>query len=73
VSGLWLAAQALTGPELEATEWLRAFVRFKAVAPLLRHEFLLSEGSRVHELPWVSLQLQVGIAVDVTELAGGEH
>jgi len=72
-SGLWLAAQALTGPELAATEWLRAFVRFKAVAPLLRHEFLLSEGSRVHELPWASLQLQVGIAVDVTELAGGEH
>lgn len=71
--GLWLAAQALTGPEFAMTEWLRAFARFRAVTPLRRHEFFLSEGSRVHELPWVSLQIQLGVALAVTELGGGEH
>ena len=71
--GLWLAAQGLTGPEFAATEWLRAFARFRAVTPLVRHQFLLSEGSQVHELPWVSLQLQVGVAADVTEWGAPEH
>lgn len=69
----WLAAEALTGPELAATDWLRAFARLRAVAPLIRHEFLLSEGSRVHTLPPVSLQLEVGFSLDVTDLGGGEH
>jgi hypothetical protein len=40
---------------------------------LIRHEFLLSEGSRVHELPWFSPQLQVGITMDVTDFGGGGH
>lgn len=71
--GLWLAAQALTGPELTITEGLAAFARFRAVSPLRRHELLLSEGSRVHELPWISLQMQVGVAVVVTEVDAGEH
>jgi hypothetical protein len=71
--GLWLAAEASTGPEFAATRWLRAFARARAAIPLIRHEFLLSEGSRVHELPWVSPQLQVGISMDLTDLDGGEH
>jgi hypothetical protein len=71
--GLWIAAQALTGPELIITDGLSAFARFRAVTPLRRHELLLSEGSRVHELPWVSLQMQVGVAVVVTEVGGGGH
>ena len=72
-NGLWLATQLLTGPEFSATDWLRAFAYVRAVTPLIRHEFFLSEGSRVHELPWVGLQLQVGFSADVTELGGGEH
>jgi hypothetical protein len=71
--GLWLAAQALTGPEFAALDWLRAFARLRAVTPLVRHEFLLSEGSQVHELPWLSLQIQVGVAADVTEWGISEH
>jgi hypothetical protein len=62
-----------TGPEFAATRWLRAFARGRAASPLIRHEFLLSEGSRVHELPWISPQLQVGISMDVTDFGGGEH
>jgi len=65
--GLWLAAEALTGPEFAATSWLRAFARARGVSPLIRHEFLLSEGSRVHALPWFSPQLQVGVSMDVTD------
>ncbi len=65
--GLWLAAEALTGPEFAATRWLRAFARARGVSPLIRHEFLLSEGSRVHALPWFSPQLQVGVTMDVTD------
>jgi hypothetical protein len=72
-SGLWLAAEASTGPEFAATSWLRAFARMRGASPLIRREFLLSEGSRVHELPWLSPQLQVGIAMDVTDFGGGEH
>jgi hypothetical protein len=71
--GLWLAAEASTGPEFAATDWLRAFARVRAAMPLIRHDFLLSEGSRVHELPWISPQLQVGISMDLTDLDGGEH
>lgn len=71
--GLWLAAEALTGPEFAATSWLRAFARVRAVSPLIRHEFLLSEGSRVHALPWFSPQLQVGISMDVTDFGDREH
>jgi hypothetical protein len=71
--GLWLAAEASTGPEFAATPWLRAFARARGAGPLIRHEFLLSEGSRVHALPWVSPQIQVGIVIDVTEFGGGEH
>lgn len=66
--GLWLAAEALTGPEFAATSWLRAFARVRGVSPLIRHEFLLSEGSRVHALPWFSPQLQVGVTLDVTDV-----
>jgi hypothetical protein len=71
--GLWLAAEASTGPEFAATSWLRAFARVRGASPLIRREFLLSEGSRVHELPWLSPQLQVGVAVDVTDFDRGEH
>lgn len=71
--GLWLAAEAATGPEFAATDWLRAFARARGVTPLIRHEFLLSEGSRVHALPWFSPQLQVGISMDVTDFGSGEH
>lgn len=71
--GLWLAAEASTGPEFAATPWLRAFARARVASPLIRHDFLLSEGSRVHELPWISPQLQVGIALDVTDFDDGEH
>jgi hypothetical protein len=72
-SGLWLAAQVVTGPELAATSWLRAFARVRAEAPLIRHEFLLSEGTLAHELPFVGFQAQVGIAMDVTEFGGPGH
>jgi hypothetical protein len=71
--GLWLAAEALTGPELAATDWLRAFARLRGVSPLIRHDFLLSEGSRVHSLPWFSPQLQVGIELDVTDFGERGH
>jgi hypothetical protein len=71
--GLWLAAEASTGPEFLATGWLRAFARVRGVIPLIRHEFLLSEGSVVHELPWFSPQLQVGISADVTDFSSSEH
>jgi hypothetical protein len=71
--GVWFAAEALTGPELAATRWLRAFARVRAVNPLIRHEFLLSEGSRVHALPWLSPQLQVGVMIDVTDFGSGQH
>jgi hypothetical protein len=71
--GLWLAAEVASGPELAATSWLRAFARVRAVSPLIKHEFLLSEGSRVHTLPWLSPQLQVGISMDVTDLGSREH
>jgi hypothetical protein len=71
--GLWLAAEASTGPEFAATSWLRAFARVRGASPLIRHEFLLSEGSRVHELPWLSPQLQVGVVMDVTDFDGGAH
>jgi hypothetical protein len=71
--GLWLAAEASIGPEFAATGWLRAFARARGAMPLIRHEFLLSQGSRVHELPWLSPQLHVGIAIDVTEFGGGAH
>jgi hypothetical protein len=71
--GVLLAAEASTGPEFAATSWLRAFARARGSSPLIRHEFLLSEGSRVHELPWFSPQLQVGIAIDVTDFGGGGH
>jgi hypothetical protein len=71
--GLWLAAEALTGPEFAATSWLRAFARARGVSPLIRHEFLLSEGSRVHALPWFSPQLQVGVSMDVTDFGSREH
>ncbi len=70
---LWLAAQALTGPEFAALDWLRAFARLRAVTPLVRHQLLLSEGSQVHELPWLSLQVQVGVAADVTEWGDSGH
>jgi hypothetical protein len=70
---LWLAAEAATGPEFAATGWLRAFARVRAVSPLIRHEFLLSEGTSVHTLPWVSPQLQVGIIVTLTDLGSGGH
>jgi len=72
-SGLWLAAQVLTGPEFSATSWLRAFAHIKGVTPLIRHEFVLSEGTQVHELPWFGMQFQVGFSMDVTDLDGGEH
>jgi hypothetical protein len=71
--GLWLAAEASTGPEFAATPWLRAFARARGVTPLIRHEFLLSEGSRVHALPWFSPQLQVGVAMDVTDFGSRGH
>jgi hypothetical protein len=71
--GLWLAAEASTGPEFAATSWLRAFARVRGAIPLIRHEFLLSEGSRVHGLPWLSPQLHVGFVMDVTDLDGGAH
>lgn len=71
--GVWLAAEASTGPEFAATSWLRAFARGRGVSPLIRHEFLLSEGSRVHALPWFSPQLSVGISVDVTDFGVREH
>ena len=71
--GLWLAAEASTGPELAATDWLRAFARLRGVSPWMRHDFLLSEGSRVHTLPWLSAQLQVGVELDVTDIGGGGH
>jgi hypothetical protein len=71
--GLWLAVEASTGPEFAATSWLRAFARVRGASPLIKHEFLLSEGSRVHELPWLSPQLQVGIVMDVTDFDGGAH
>ena len=71
--GLWLAAEAVTGPEFAATSWLRAFARVRGVSPLIRHEFLLSEGSRVHALPWFSPQLQVGVTMDVTDFGSREH
>lgn len=71
--GVWLAAEAATGPEFAATSWLRAFARVRGVTPLIRHEFLLSEGSRVHTLPWFSPQLQVGVAMDVTDFGTSEH
>lgn len=71
--GLWLAAEVSTGPEFAATGWLRAFARARSVTPLIRHEFLLSEGSRVHTLPWFSPQLQVGITMDVTDFGSGGH
>lgn len=73
VTGLWLASQLLTGPEFSATRWLRAFAHVKGVTPLIRHDFLLSEGSRVHEFPWLGLQFEVGFSMDVTELGGREH
>lgn len=72
-TGLWLASQVLTGPEFSATRWLRAFAHVKGVTPLIRHDFLLSEGSRVHEFPWLGLQFEVGFSMDVTELGGREH
>jgi hypothetical protein len=68
-----LAVEASTGPEFAATDWLRAFARARAVTPLIRHEFLLSEGSRVHGLPWFSPQIEVGVSVDVTDFGSGEH
>lgn len=71
--GLWLAAEASTGPELAATEWLRAFARLRGVSPWMRHDFLLSEGSRVHTLPWLGAQLQVGVELDVTDIGGSGH
>ena len=71
--GLWLAAEVSTGPEFAATGWLRAFARIRGVTPLIRHDFLLSEGSLVHTLPWFSPQLQVGISADVTDFEGREH
>lgn len=71
--GLWLAGEVSTGPQFAATRQVRAFARVRGVSPLFRHEFLLSEGSRVHELPWFSPQLQVGVAIDVTDLGAGEH
>ena len=43
--------EGLTGPEFAATEWLRAFARFRAVTPLVRHQFLLSEGSQCTSCP----------------------
>lgn len=72
-TGLWLASQVLTGPEFSATRWLRAFAHVKGVTPLIRHEFLLSQGSRVHDFPWLGLQFEVGFSMDVTELGGREH
>jgi hypothetical protein len=71
--GLWLAAEAATGPEFAATGWLRAFARVRAVSPLIRHEFLLSEGTEVHTLPWISPQLQVGISVTLTDSGAEGH
>lgn len=71
--GLWLAAEAATGPEFAATSWMRAFARVRGVSPLYRHEFLLSEGSRVHALPWFSPQLQVGVTMDVTDFGADGH
>jgi hypothetical protein len=71
--GLWLALEASTGPQFAATDWLRAFARLRGVSPLIRHEFLLSEGSRVHSLPWFSPQLQVGIELDVTDFGERGH
>jgi hypothetical protein len=72
-SGLWLASQLLMGPEFSATRWLRAFAHAKGVTPLIRHDFLLSEGSRVHEFPWLGFQFEVGFSMDVTELGEREH
>jgi hypothetical protein len=71
--GLWLAAQLLTGPEFSATQWLRAFAHVKGVTALIRHDFLLSEGSRVHTFPWVGMQFEVGFSMDVTEIGGQGH
>ncbi len=71
--GLWLASQVLTGPEFSATQWLRAFAHVKGVTALIRHDFLLSEGSRVHTFPWMGMQFEVGFSMDVTEIGGQGH
>lgn len=72
-NGLWAAAQLSTGPEFAATGWLRAFASARAVAPLLRHRFVLSDGASVHELPAIGAEVRVGVAVDVTEFGGRGH
>jgi hypothetical protein len=70
---LWVAAEAASGPEVTVTGWLRAFARIRGVSPLVRHEFLLSEGTSVHTLPWLSPQLQVGISIALTDLGAEGH
>jgi hypothetical protein len=72
-SGVWLASQVVTGPEFSATPWLRAFAHAKGVTALIRHDFLLSEGSRVHEFPWLGVQFEVGFSLDLTELGDEGH
>jgi hypothetical protein len=72
-SGLWLAAEVATGPEFTAARGLRAFARVRGVMPLIRHEFLLANGSSVHTLPWLSPQLEVGVSIDVTDIGLGGH
>lgn len=71
--GVWLAAEVATGPAFTAARGLRAFARFRGVAPLIRHEFFLSGGEPVHTLPWLSPQLEVGVSVDLTDIELGGH
>jgi hypothetical protein len=71
--GLWLAAEAATGPEFTAARGLRAFARLRVVSPLIRPEFFLTHGSLDYELPWLSPQLEVGVSLDVTDFGLGGH
>lgn len=69
----WFAGAIAMGPEFLATEGLSAFARVRAAVPLLRHELVLAGGGRVHEFPPLSVQLEVGVLVDVTDFGGAGH
>lgn len=66
-TAIWTSAQI--GAELGVyvrPNWYN-FARLQLVFPLFRHELWLEGGGNVHTLPSVSLQIQLGLAFDVTD------
>jgi hypothetical protein len=67
--GLWAASSLGAEMGLDLSDSWGAFSRLELVFPLIHHQLELADGSVVHELPTVSLQLTLGASMKLTEWA----